>query len=193
VREYSDNDLKIIQRMIEYKKSGKSLGEAFVTSDLEITQTNPQIQSIISKAMPLEVSWLEKSQTLLNILTEIHSLEASIPRFPYSIYESDKLETLKSLQQKAVHMKEEKDAVFHQLQSVLIERPQLQPSLTEGPTTPLPLQVYSVDQLVLMWLRRYGVEHNAQEIRSILTQRLQSGESIESIVGDIFPAASGVM
>jgi DNA-binding transcriptional MerR regulator len=186
VREYSDNDLKVVRRIIDYKKSGKSLGEAFVTSDLEVTQTNPQIQSIIGKAMPLEASWLESSQSLLNVLEEIHALEASIPRFPYSIYESDKLETLKSLQQKAVRIKEQKDDIYHQLQSVLIEKPILENVVLDGPTTPLPVQVYSIDQLVIMWLRRYGSgQQNTQEIRSVLTNRLRMGETIASLIKEL--------
>lgn len=185
VREYSPNDIKIIQRIIDYKKSGKSLGEAFVTSDLELTQTNPHIQTLISKAMPLEVEWLEKSQALLRVLETIHALEASIPQYPYSIYESDKLETLKSLQQKALLIKEQKDDTFHQLQSLLIEQPSFQESPEEGPVTPLPVQVYSIDQLVIMWLRRHGSDHNAAEIRSLMTQRLHKGESIESIVREL--------
>lgn len=185
VREYSPNDIKVIQRIIDYKKSGKSLGEAFVTSDLEITQTNPHIQTLISKAMPLEVEWLEKSQALLRVLETIHALEASIPQYPYSIYESDKLETLKSLQQKALRIKEQKDDTFHQLQSLLIEQPSFQEISEEGPVTPLPVQVYSIDQLVIMWLRRHGNDHNAAEIRSQMTKRLQKGESIESIVKEL--------
>ena len=132
VREYSSNDIKVIQRIIEHKKSGKSLGEAFVTSDLEITQTNPYIQSLMSKAMPLEIAWVETNQKLLNILEDIHSLEASIPRFPYSIYEADKLEALKTLQQKAVLVKEQKDDYFHQLQSLLIEQPTFEKAAEEG-------------------------------------------------------------
>jgi DNA-binding transcriptional MerR regulator len=185
VREYSNNDIKIIQRIIEYKKSGKSLGEAFVTSDLEITQTNPHIQSLMSKAMPLEVEWLEKSQALLRVLGDIHSLEASIPQFPYSIYASDKLDSLKSLQQKAIHLKEQKDDLFHQLQSLLVEQPSFKEILEEGPVTPLPVQVYSIDQLVIMWLRRHGNNENAAEIRSVMTKRLQKGEPIESIVREL--------
>ena len=185
VREYTSNDINIIQRIIEYKKEGKSLGEAFVTSDLEVTQTNPHIQALMSKAMPLEVQWVEKSRDLLKLLTEIHTLEASIPRFPYSIYESDKLETLKSLQQKALRLKEQKDDIFHQIQSLLVAQPAFEKTPEDGPVTPLPVQVYSIDQLVIMWLRRYGSDHNAHEIRTIMTHRLKKGESIESIVREL--------
>lgn len=185
VREYNDNDLKIIQRIIDYKRNGKSLGEAFVTSDLEVTQTQPKVQSMMAEVVPLEASWLEKSQALLRMLEEIHALEASIPRFPYSIYESDKLDALKALQQKAIQIKEQKDGIYHQLQSVMVNPPTLEnvPSDYVGPSTPV--QVHSIDQLVLLWLKRFGATNNTREIRERLTKRLRTGASLDMLVKEL--------
>lgn len=183
VREYNDNDLQIVKRIIDYKRSGKSLGEAFVTSDLELTQSSPKIQSTHASSHPLEVDWLNKNQELLTLLDKIHTLESSLPQFPYTVYRSDQLEQLKTLQQKAVLAKEQKDTLYHQLQSIHVD--ESENVIIDEPTTPLPTLVYSIDQLVLLWLRHYGGGHSIQEIRSLITHRLQRGESIESIIKEI--------
>ena len=187
VRFYDDDAIRFIEKIIQNKKSGKSLGEAYVISDKTIVNTGSLQPHLISQIEQLEAEWFGKNDALLQRLEQIYKLESTIPRYPYFVYNESDLEKLKSLQTEAKALKQRKDILFHDIRSQLLGMtppPSPKPATTIETTTPLPTHHYSVDQLVLLWIKKNGLT-NTLEIREKIQTRLRFGESIDQLVKEL--------
>lgn len=196
IRYYSDEDILIIKNIIELKRKGKSLGEAFSQSTL--VQSKEPISNLmgdkISTNQLLESDWLKKNAELIHLLDEIQTLENSIPRFPYFVYNKDNVQTLKNLQEQAVRIKKQKDAIITRLQSSFVKQTQsnLANSITPELDSSKKIEsTYTIDQLVIMWIKK-NKETNASFIREKISKRIATGESTDSIAIELrdYPAES---
>ncbi|MDD5456978.1 MAG: helix-turn-helix domain-containing protein [Candidatus Margulisbacteria bacterium] len=186
IRYYSEDDLNKIKQIIDNKKNGKSLGEAFVISSQHLNPNNLDSE-YFSHTNEVEKEWLQVNEELLTVLETIYHRENSIPRFPYFIYNQTELEDLKDLQEEAKKLKQKKDSLWilitesnNRLIEALPKEPEELPKVELKKDTP----AYSPDQLVILWIKKFG-NTNTSEIRDLITKRLLNGESIESISDEL--------
>lgn len=192
IRYYTEDDVRLVKQIISMKKRGKSLGEAFTKSQQQQCGTatfgNIVDSDNIEQVRNLTQQWFQKNMELLDIADSILQLENSIPRFPYFIYSGQDLDQLKLFQEKARQLKMEKDHLYMQWKSAsdnVLNSPVQEEEIPKEPAPSVQSNTpYSVDQLVILWMRKHG-HGNLAEIRQTIIQRLQKGESIESIAAEI--------
>ncbi|OGI08243.1 MAG: hypothetical protein A2Y40_08200 [Candidatus Margulisbacteria bacterium GWF2_35_9] len=189
IRYYSLSDVATIRNIIDLKRKGKSLGEAFSQSTQKTdVPYAPSFQiGKINTTQLIEEEWLQKSNELMSIIDEIQNIENSIPRFPYFVYDKDNIKTLKDLQEQAVKIKKQKDSLATNLREVLrIEAQKNEDKLITNPE-PIIKKVsssYTIDQLVIMWIKKNG-ENDASKVREQILGRLLTGEAPESIAFEL--------
>lgn len=186
VRLFDRHQLELVHQMVQKKKSGKSLGEAFsLSAQPKLTAASPMLKpDTMADIVELEKQWMEQFDELLQLAHSIYDLEKRIPRYPYFIYNQDDLETLKKLQGQVVRVKKQKDETYKELQERLLLLKQEESQVTVEKKTHsienIPKPTLSLDQLVILWIKKYG-DSNITDIRTRLWKRLQNGETAEDI------------
>ncbi len=193
VRYYNESTIQIIKQIIRNKKSGKSLGEAYVLGEQHALTPELVRSDLISALQQLEEDWFSKNKDILLILDQIFKLENTIPRYPYFMYNEGDLVALKNLQEKAIKLKHQKDQLYYEIKSRMLENssspssqattPSLIPEdlVSEAPKD----HYFSIDQLVLLCMKKNSAI-NTHSIRDNLSARLRAGETASQIANKIF-------
>ncbi len=186
VRLYSENDIKVIKQMVGLKKRGNSLGEAFIRSSSIVKPTSAiQTNNRFLLLKETEEKYLAENEELLNTLFNIQETEASIPGYPYSAYNEDNILKLKMLQDKAQKIKHQKNETWEKILLILNSDPDLikkaQNTITKNPT----INKYTVDQLVILWIKKNGTYDSLPKVRENYLERIKNGESIDALVQEL--------
>lgn len=195
VRYYNESSLQVIEQIIRNKKTGKSLGEAYVLGEQHAHTPELVRSDFIADLQKLEEEWFKQNEELLKILDEIFKLENTIPRYPYFIYNESNLIALKNYQEKAKKLKKQKDQLFYEIQALLLEKsapliqvPENSPPMVEVSATSANDHYFSIDQLVLLYMKK-NPAISTQTIRDTLSVRLRSGETTSQIASEILEDA----
>jgi DNA-binding transcriptional MerR regulator len=186
VRLYTENDLKVIKQMVGLKKRGNSLGEAFIRSSSYVKPTSTvQSNNKFLFLKETEEKYLAENEELLNTLFHIQETEASIPGYPYSVYNEENILKLKELQDKAQKIKQQKNETWEKILIILKSDPSMikkaQSSINKPPT----INKYTVDQLILLWIKKNGTYDSLPKIRENYLDRIKNGESIDALVQEL--------
>jgi len=120
IRIYNDNDIKIIKQIINLKKKGSSLGEAFIRSSATVRPNSAIITNtnfILLKEA--EDRFIALNEELLSVLFKINELSDIVPGYPYSAYNEDALLKLKELQDKASTLKSQKNEAWEKINTII--------------------------------------------------------------------------
>ncbi len=186
VRFYSDSDIKIIKQIIGLKKKGNSLGEAFIRSSTFVKPTSSiQSNNRFLLLKETEEKYLAENEEILNILFHIQEIEASIPGYPYSAYNEENILKLKELQDKAHRVKQQKNETWEKIITILKSDPNLIKKAQKTIENTTSTSKYSVDQLILLWIKKNGTTENLPSVRENYLNRIRNGESIDALVQEL--------
>lgn len=186
VRIYEENDIKIIKQIIGLKKKGNSLGEAFIRSSATIKPTSAiQNNNKFLLLKETEEKYLSENEELLNMLFQIQETEASIPGYPYSAYSEENILKLKELQDKAQKIKQQKNYTWEKILLILNSDPNLIKKAQDVINQKVVSNKYSLDQLVILWIKKNGIYKNLSTIRANYLERIKNGESIDALIQEL--------
>lgn len=186
VRLYNENDIKVIKQIVGLKKKGNSLGEAFIRSSSYVKPTSAiQNNNKFLILKETEEKYLAENEELLNVLFRIQEIETSIPAYPYSAYNEENILRLKDLQDKAQKIKQLKDETWNKIILILNSDPTMIKKAQSTLQKTHPVNKYTVDQLVLLWIKKNGTVHNLPQVRAAYLERIQQGESIDALVQEL--------
>lgn len=188
IRLYTPKDLELIKKIIELKKRGKTLGEAYVyeKNETPIKTLSVSINSApfdINKINELTGAYLDLNTKMIELLDKIKETEAEIPSYPYSIYNQENLNTLKEYQEKANQLFNHKNVIYSQIKKHL--KPQIinnKDNLQKD--SPKKEMLYSVDQLVLLHMKHTS-NYDASVSREYILNKIKEGISVEQLAKDL--------
>jgi DNA-binding transcriptional MerR regulator len=186
VRLYKEVDLNTIKHIINLKKKGSSLGEAFSKTNIEHSQNSNLVTNdtfILLKKK--EEKYLELNDKLLQILFEIQEYEASLPYYPLSVYKEDNLIHLRKLQETAKDIKNKKNIVWTEIVDILKTNTKTFLEVKKIFNKPDKEDKYSIDQLILLWIKKNGTYNNLNIIREEYLEKIKKGASIDALIQEL--------
>ncbi|HAR64529.1 MAG: hypothetical protein DKM50_10020 [Candidatus Margulisiibacteriota bacterium] len=185
VRYYRKEDIESIKQLIEAKNSGKTLGEAWGENKLSITVKNPLIFSLdhqtLNKINQLTTEWMAANNLLIEQLLGTSELEKNTPGYPFSLYKSEHIETLKQNIETIKKTIKKREKIDDCLKLFLKD---IQPG-KKIELTPEESNINTLDALILYWAKAKKGSYNKNEllqIRESFSDRLRRGEAFCDII-----------
>lgn len=185
VRYYRNDDLQVVQQLLQAKKSGKTLGEAWGNNLVSITNNNPLLQTLnvatLNKINQLSSEWMAINHQLLEQLSLTSELEKNTPGYPYSLYHQDTITKLKDHVDRIKKTIKKRTTTEEALRKILRYLTQE----SEPELTPEEAGINTIDALILYWAKYKKGEYNRSEIveiRESFIDRIHRGESYTEIV-----------